>query len=111
MPTATSTFLNQPLRTLEEAMTDTARKNGTTLDRGKINGEPRYSRTFIGELFEIVRARLAGRPTGYAAGDVLELKRESYDERHAAAIFRDPHDGQEYRLLILPKWQKVQLLP
>ena len=69
-----------------------------------------FDRTFLSELFTIVRARLSGRPTMYQDGkDVLDVKLENYCAGFISGTFADPHDGQEYRLVIVPKGTELMV--
>lgn len=61
-----------------------------------------FRRTFLKELFEIVKDRIAGKEPDYQGPTVLNMELETYTMRKVSGIFTDPFDGQKYRLTIEP---------
>lgn len=70
----------------------------------------RENLTFLGELFELVRARCAGRMLPNDSRLALEIERESYTHNGVTGTFSDPYNGRRYRIAVVPEEYEIELV-
>lgn len=59
-------------------------------------------RTYLKELFDILKARAAGKEPEYHGLTKFDIELETHTMRKISGLFIDPFDRQKYRITIEP---------